>query len=140
MDDEHVLALVKAVHGAHFDAVHRFAANSASVDDVSQFSTPKYRGNASVNWIGPKVDAQVEQIAGFFIPSLPSGHCSMKCGDPDAHEFCKISSVISLILSNCMLSGRASRDSVTLNDGGPFAELVGLHLQNLDDGFRHNFP
>ena len=50
---------------------------------------------------------------------------------------CKISS---LILSNCMLSGRASRDNVALNDGGPFAEHAGLHLQNLDDGLRHNFP
>jgi hypothetical protein len=28
VDDEHVLALVEAVHGAHFDAVHGFAANA----------------------------------------------------------------------------------------------------------------
>src|SRR6266516_1026984 len=41
MDDEHVLALVEAVDGAHGDAVHGFAANAAIVDDVSQFSTPK---------------------------------------------------------------------------------------------------
>src|SRR5262249_20801829 len=40
MDDEHVLALVEAVHGAHLDAVHGFAANAAIVDDESQFSTP----------------------------------------------------------------------------------------------------
>ena len=33
VDDEHVLALVEAVHGAHFDAVHDFAANTALVDD-----------------------------------------------------------------------------------------------------------
>ena len=32
-----------------------------------------------------------------------------------------------------MLSGRASRDNVALNDGGPLAELAGLHLQNLDE-------
>jgi hypothetical protein len=38
VDDEHVLALVEAVHGAHFDAVHRFAANAALVDDVGQLS------------------------------------------------------------------------------------------------------
>ena len=38
MDDEHVLALVEAVHGAHFDTVHGFAANAALVDDVGQFS------------------------------------------------------------------------------------------------------
>src|SRR5947209_9850500 len=36
MDDEHVLALVEAVHGADFDAVHGFAANAAIVDDVGQ--------------------------------------------------------------------------------------------------------
>src|SRR4029453_3398104 len=38
MDDEHVLALVEAVHGAHVDAVHGFAANAALVDDVGQSS------------------------------------------------------------------------------------------------------
>src|SRR5260370_14698041 len=38
VDDEHVLALVEAVHGAHFDAVHGFAANAAIVDDVRQLS------------------------------------------------------------------------------------------------------
>ena len=36
MDDEHILALVEAVHGAHLDAVHGFAANAAIVDDVGQ--------------------------------------------------------------------------------------------------------
>jgi hypothetical protein len=36
MDDEHVLALVETVHGAHLDAVHGFAANAAIVDDVGQ--------------------------------------------------------------------------------------------------------
>ena len=38
VDDEHVLALVKAVHGAHVDAVHDFAANTALVDDEGQLS------------------------------------------------------------------------------------------------------
>ena len=38
MDDEHVLALVEAVHGAHFDAVHGFAANATLVDDVGQLT------------------------------------------------------------------------------------------------------
>ncbi len=38
MDDEHVLALVEAVHGAHVDAVHSFAANAALVDGVGQLS------------------------------------------------------------------------------------------------------
>src|SRR5262249_51431020 len=40
MDHEHILALVEAVHGAHGDAIHSFAANAAFVDDESQFSTP----------------------------------------------------------------------------------------------------
>jgi hypothetical protein len=40
MDHEHILALVEAVHGAHGDAIHGFAANAAFVDDESQFSTP----------------------------------------------------------------------------------------------------
>ena len=38
MDDEHVLALVETVHGAHLDAVHGFAANTALVDNVGQLS------------------------------------------------------------------------------------------------------
>jgi hypothetical protein len=40
MDHEHILALVEAVHGAHGDAIHGFAANAAFVDDESQFRTP----------------------------------------------------------------------------------------------------
>src|SRR5207302_215808 len=38
VDDEHVLALVEAVHGAHVDAVHDFAANTTLVDDEGQSS------------------------------------------------------------------------------------------------------
>jgi hypothetical protein len=34
MDDEHVLALVEAVHGAHFDAVHVLALDAGFGDDV----------------------------------------------------------------------------------------------------------
>src|SRR5262249_34395383 len=126
------------VHGAHFDAVHGFAANTAIVDDVSQFSPPKFLEAKTslilslcvamppVNWIRPRVDVQVEQIAGFSVPLLASGHCSM--------------SVMIQTLKNCTLSRRSSRNRVALNDGGPFAELAGLHLQNLDNGFRDNFP
>jgi hypothetical protein len=40
MDHEHILALVEAVHWAHGEAIHGFAANAAFVDDESQFSTP----------------------------------------------------------------------------------------------------
>ena len=38
VDHEHVLTLVKTVHGAHFDAVHGLAANAAVIDDVGQLS------------------------------------------------------------------------------------------------------
>ena len=38
VDDEHVLALVKAVHRAHLDAGHDFAPNAALVDDIGQLS------------------------------------------------------------------------------------------------------
>jgi hypothetical protein len=38
VDHEHVLALVEAIHGAHLDAVHGFAANAALIDDVGQLS------------------------------------------------------------------------------------------------------
>jgi hypothetical protein len=38
VDDEHVLALVEAVHGADFDAVHGFAADAALVDNVGQLN------------------------------------------------------------------------------------------------------
>ena len=38
VDDEHVLALVEAIHRAHLDAVHRFATNAVIVDDVGQLS------------------------------------------------------------------------------------------------------
>ena len=36
VDDEHVLAFIEAVHGAHLDTVHVLAANAALVDDVGQ--------------------------------------------------------------------------------------------------------
>src|SRR5215208_8220921 len=39
VDDEHVLALVEAVHWADVDAVHVFALNAALIDDVSHFLT-----------------------------------------------------------------------------------------------------
>jgi hypothetical protein len=38
VDDEHILALVEAVHGTHLDAVHVFAHDAFVVDDVGQLS------------------------------------------------------------------------------------------------------
>src|SRR5262249_60605273 len=38
VDDQHVLALVEAVHGAHGDTVHGFATNAVIVDDVGHLS------------------------------------------------------------------------------------------------------
>src|SRR5262249_50965812 len=39
MDDQHVLALVEAVHGAHLDAVHVLALDAIVVDDVGHRSS-----------------------------------------------------------------------------------------------------
>src|SRR5262249_57961651 len=39
MDDEHILALVEAVHGADLDAIHVFAFDTGFVDDVSHCSS-----------------------------------------------------------------------------------------------------
>ena len=38
VDDEHVLALVEAVHGANLNAIHQLALDAAFVDDVGQLS------------------------------------------------------------------------------------------------------
>ena len=60
MDDEHVLALVEAVHGAHGDAVHGFAANAALVDDVGQLTfLPTDRG-------GPLIHGAITMFAGWL--------------------------------------------------------------------------
>jgi hypothetical protein len=39
MDDQHVLALVKAIYGADFDAIHVFAFDAIVVDDIGHFHT-----------------------------------------------------------------------------------------------------
>jgi hypothetical protein len=39
VDDQHVLALVKAIHGADFDAIHVFAFDAIVVDDIGHFHT-----------------------------------------------------------------------------------------------------
>jgi hypothetical protein len=38
VNDEHVLALIEAVHRTHLDTVHVLAANAALIDDVGQLS------------------------------------------------------------------------------------------------------
>ena len=38
VDDEHVVALVEAVHGANLHAIHQLALDAAFVDDVGQLS------------------------------------------------------------------------------------------------------
>ena len=38
MNDEHVLALIEAVHRTHLDTIHVLAANAALIDDVGQLS------------------------------------------------------------------------------------------------------
>jgi hypothetical protein len=39
VDDQHVLALVKAIHGADFDAIHVFTFDAIVVDDIGHFHT-----------------------------------------------------------------------------------------------------
>ena len=46
VDDEHVLALVEAVHGADFDAVHVLALDAGFGDDVGHSAVPVLRGSA----------------------------------------------------------------------------------------------
>src|SRR4029077_7879300 len=54
VDHEHVLALVEAVHGAHVDAVHDFAANTALVDDEGQLSVLSAdRSGNLIHGVGP---------------------------------------------------------------------------------------
>jgi hypothetical protein len=39
MDDEHVFALVEAIDGANFHAIHQLALDAGFIDDVSQMSS-----------------------------------------------------------------------------------------------------
>jgi hypothetical protein len=39
MDDQHVFALVKAINGANFDAVHVFAFDAIVVDEIGHLDT-----------------------------------------------------------------------------------------------------
>jgi hypothetical protein len=39
VDDQHVFALVKAIYGADFDAIHVFAFDAIVVDDIGHFHT-----------------------------------------------------------------------------------------------------
>src|SRR5271157_5797627 len=55
VDDEHVVALVEAVHRAHVDAVHYFAANATLVDDVGQLNVPSAdRSGELVHGVRPR--------------------------------------------------------------------------------------
>ena len=38
-DDEHVLALVEAVHGTNLHAIHQLALDAGFIDDISQMSS-----------------------------------------------------------------------------------------------------
>jgi hypothetical protein len=44
MDDEHVLALIEAVHRTDFDAIHVFAFDAVVVDDISHEFGPDAAG------------------------------------------------------------------------------------------------
>src|SRR5579862_1177078 len=63
MDDEHVLALVEAIHGADLDAVHVFAFDAIVVDDVGHLRTLNglFASLAPIAWV---MRAQVSQVPG----------------------------------------------------------------------------
>jgi hypothetical protein len=48
MNDEHVLAFVKAVDWTDFYAIHIFTFDAVIDDDVSQFITPDWRSRALI--------------------------------------------------------------------------------------------
>src|SRR5262249_36810399 len=95
MDDEHVLALVEAVHGAHLDAVHGFAANAAIVDDVGQLGVlPADCRGQLICAIGvlarwPKMDAQL--VVAASIMRWNSGRRSSVADTPGSTKSATIS-------------------------------------------------
>jgi hypothetical protein len=42
MDDEHVLAFIKAVHRTHFDAIHNLTTDAVVVDDIGQLASLRH--------------------------------------------------------------------------------------------------
>jgi hypothetical protein len=42
MDDKEVLALIEAIYGAHFDAIHIFALHAGVGDDVGHISLNRF--------------------------------------------------------------------------------------------------
>ena len=55
MDDQHVLALVKAIHGADLHTIHQLAFDAALVDDIGQLSIPSAdRSNELIRDIHPR--------------------------------------------------------------------------------------
>jgi hypothetical protein len=53
MDNEHIFALVEAIHGANFDAVHVFAFDAIVVDDIGHLHTLKrlFASLAPIAWV-----------------------------------------------------------------------------------------
>jgi hypothetical protein len=53
MDDQHIFALVKAIHGANFDAVHVLTFDTIVVDDIGHLHTLKrlFASLAPIAWV-----------------------------------------------------------------------------------------
>src|SRR5580704_3776162 len=65
VDDQHIFALVEAIHGADFNAVHVFAFDAIVVDDVGHIHTLNrlFASLAPIAWV---MRAQVSRaVAGF---------------------------------------------------------------------------
>src|SRR3984893_4448666 len=85
VDDQHIFALVEAIHGADFDAVHVFAFDAIVVDDVGHIHTLNglFASLAPIAWV---MSAQVSQaLTGAFRsgPHIALGRCRR---DPCARQ------------------------------------------------------
>jgi hypothetical protein len=84
VDDEHVLAFVKAVHRADLDTIHGLTANTTFIDDVGQFNIPSADrlGRAGVQLSKhPKIDGAIAD-GGFGHADLSSAvveRCPFLC-------------------------------------------------------------
>src|SRR5580704_14472628 len=77
VDDEHIFALLEAIHGADFDAIHVFAFDAIVVDDVGHIHTLSglFASLAPIAWV---MRAQVSPArAGVFrsTPHIALGRC-----------------------------------------------------------------
>jgi hypothetical protein len=72
MDNEHIFALVEAIHGANFDAIHVFAFDAIVVDDVGHLHTLKrlFASLAPIAWV---ISTQGYGLGTAFVLDTDSG-------------------------------------------------------------------